>query len=110
MDRRTISRVPSRLRVQFEANDLKGLALTADISPDGCQLHSSTPLPPGTKLRGRILLEGKPAIAFDGEVRWARHVEWALGQQYPNSVGVSFAAPPGEGYYQHLQARSEDLQ
>ncbi|MHB8419132.1 MAG: PilZ domain-containing protein [Myxococcales bacterium] len=110
MDRRTIGRVRSRLRVQFEANDVKGIALTADISPDGCLLHSSAALRPGTRLRGRILLEGKTPIAFDGEVRWAQRVDWALGQQYPNSAGVSFATPPGEAYYQHLQARAEAVQ
>ncbi len=110
MDRRAINRVPSRLRVQFETGDLKGIAFTADISADGCQLQSSAPLRPGTRLRGRILLEGQPGIAFDGEVRWAHHVDWALGQQFPNCLGVSFAAPPSEAYYQHLRSRSEAVQ
>ncbi len=105
MDRRTIHRVHSRLRVQFEAKDLKGIAYTGDISPDGCHLEASTLLRPGTKLHGRILFDGRPAAAFDGEVRWARQSDWTLGQQFPNHFGVSFATPPGESYFQHLQTR-----
>ena len=103
-DRRSLDRIHKRLRVQFESKDLKGIAVTSDMSPTGCQLHASSPLKPGTRVRGKLLLAKEPPVDFEAEVRWSRYVKWALGQQLPNSVGVSFVSPPGEGYYQLLAA------
>ena len=104
MNRRTLDRIRKRVRVQFESKDLKGIAITSDISPTGCQLHASAGLPEGSRLRGKLILADGSSIAFEAEVRWSRRVEWALGQQMPNSVGVSFTSPPAEGYYQLLRS------
>src|SRR5579863_10074866 len=101
MDRRSLDRIHKRLRVQFECNDLKGIAVTSDMSPSGCQLHASAPLKPGTRVRGKLLLKDQP-VDFEAHVCWSRHVRWALGQQLPNSVGIHFITPPGEAYYQLL--------
>ncbi len=103
MEHRSYGRMHKRLRVQFESKNLKGIAITSDISPTGCQLHASAALEPGSRLRGRLQLADGSYIAFEADVRWSRHVKWALGQQLPNSVGVSFVVPPGEGYYQLLR-------
>jgi hypothetical protein len=103
MDHRTYDRMHKRLRVQFETNDLKGIAITSDISPTGCQLHASAALKPGSRIRGMIVLADGSHVNFEADVRWSRHVTWALGQQMPNSVGVSFISPPGERFYQLLR-------
>jgi hypothetical protein len=103
VNRRTLDRIHKRVRVQFASKDIKGIAVTSDISPTGCQLHSSAALAEGSRIRGRLLLPDGSSIAFEAEVRWSRRVEWALGQQMPNSVGVSFTSPPAEGYYQLLR-------
>ncbi len=109
-NRRSLDRIHKRLRVQFESSDLKGIAVTSDMSPTGCQLHASSALKPGTRVRCKLMLAHETVVDFEAEVRWSRYVKWALGQQLPNSVGVSFLSPPGEGYYQLLRAAAPALQ
>lgn len=109
VNRRNLDRIHRRVRVHFASNDLKGIAITSDISPTGCQLHASAALEPGSNVRGKLLLADGSGVDFVAEVRWSRHVTWALGQQMPNSVGLAFRSPPGEGYYQLLRSSSPGL-
>jgi hypothetical protein len=98
MERRNIDRVPSKLFVQIEGSNIDEIACTADISPDGCQLYSTEELPPGTRLHGRILLDGDHYVPFEGEVRWCRSIDgWTPGQIHSASLGVSFAEGTGTG-------------
>ena len=86
-NRRNIDRTPSRLFVELECSYLRGIAYTADISPKGCQLDSTAELPPGTHLRGQIMIAQR-AVPFQGQVRWSRPAD----AQHSAQLGVSFAA------------------
>ncbi len=90
---RNISRTQSRLFVELECSYLRGIAYTTDISPRGCQLDSTVEIPPGTALRGQILVNNL-SVPFQGEVRWSRPsgpCRSTDGGRRSASLGVSFA-------------------
>jgi len=96
-DKRISPRLRRKLRVVFD-HDPQLAAATIDLSKHGLCVASDFVTPPGSQVRGTIVLPDGQRVPFEGLVRWIRKVRGESTLGGTNRMGIRFPAPLGEAY------------